>query len=528
VTDRGRARRRGTAYLVGAGPGDPGLITVRGRELLDDCDAIVYDSLANPDLLERSSDAPAPELHDVGKRGGDASSTSQGEINALLVRLVRQGKRVVRLKGGDPFVFGRGGEEAEALAESGLDFEVIPGVTAGIAAPAYAGIPVTHRGLSTSVTLVTGHEDPGKTSPQTDWEALAKAGGTIVVYMGVKQLPRIAASLVAGGMPEEIPAAAIEWGTHPRQRTVVATLGTLAERMTGEGISPPVIVVIGWTVVLRDEIRWFDHAPLFGKRIVVTRAEEGLGRRGLGARLREAGAEVIETPVTRIERLDPARARATLQELEDFQWVCFTSANGVRFFWETLREVGRDARSLAGIRVCAVGPMTADALLQRGIVVDVVAERFVAEGLLEVLSRRDDVPGSRFLYAAAEGARDALPTGLEGMGADVERLPLYRSAPNAPGIDGLREKLRDRPADLVAFTSGSAARSYVEGVGPEVARATGAASIGPATTSVARELGIRIDVEAPESTLASLADAIVRLFATDAAEQDTTEADTDA
>jgi uroporphyrinogen III methyltransferase/synthase len=388
-------------------------------------------------------------------------------------------------------------------------------VTAGIAAPAYAGIPVTHRGLSTSVTFVTGHEDPEKTALQTDWRALGKAGGTIVVYMGVKNLPRIAAALTEGGMPVEIPAAAIEWGTHPRQRTVVATLGTLAERMTAERIGPPVIVVIGWTVVLRDEIRWFDHAPLFGKRIVVTRAEEGLGRRGLGARLREMGAEVIETPLTRIERLDPARARATLQEIDEFQWVCFTSANGVRFFWETMREVGRDARSLAGIRVCAVGPMTAEALLQHGIAVDVVAERFVAEGLLEVLARREDVPGARVLYASAEGARETLPAGLEGMGADVERLPLYRSAPNEPGLERLRGLLRERPADLVAFTSGSAVRSYAQGVGPELAQATGGASIGPATTAVARELGIPIVVEAAESTLAALADAIIAAYVGD-------------
>jgi uroporphyrinogen III methyltransferase/synthase len=511
----GRTRRRGIAYLVGAGPGDPGLITVRGRALLDRCDAIVYDSLANPELLERPPDAPAPELHDVGKRGGDASSSSQEEINELLVRLVRKGKHVVRLKGGDPFVFGRGGEEAQALEEAGLDFEVVPGITAGIAAPAYAGIPVTHRGLSTSVTLVTGHEDPDKTTPRTDWRALAQAGGTIVLYMGVKNLATIAAALVDGGMAAETPAAAIEWGTHPRQRTVVATLGTLADRMAAERIAPPVIVVIGWTVVLRDEIRWFDHAPLFGRRIVVTRAEEGLSRRGLAARLREAGAEVIETPLTRIERVDPERARRTLEELEEFQWVCFTSANGVRFFWETMREVGRDARSLAGARVCAVGPMTADALLQHGIVVDVVAERFVAEGLLAALGQRDDVPGKRVLYASAEGARETLPTGLEGMGADVERLPLYRSVPNGPGLERLRDALRDRAADLVAFTSGSAVRSYVDGVGAELARATGGASIGPATTAVARELGIPVVIEAGESTLAALADAIIAAHTTD-------------
>jgi uroporphyrinogen III methyltransferase/synthase len=507
-----RGARTGIAYLVGAGPGDPGLLTVRGRELLDECDVIVHDALANPALLSRGdAERAAPDLYDVGKRGGDERSASQDAINELLVKLVREGKRVVRLKGGDPLVFGRGGEEAQALSEAALPFEIVPGVTSGIAAPAYAGIPVTHRGLSTSVTLVTGHEDPEKLATTTDWSALARTGGTLVVYMGVKTLPRIAAALIAGGTPGEIPAAAIEWGTHTRQRTVVGTLETLADVMKAEGIAPPVIVVIGWTVVLRDEIAWFDQRPLFGKRIIVTRAEEGLARRGLGARLRELGADVVDAPTTRIERMDAAPLREALERLDDFQWICFTSANGVRFFWETLRATERDARALATVKLCAVGPMTAEALLQRGLAVDVIAERFVAEGLLEVLSTRDDVYGTSVLYAAAEGARETLPSGLEALGAVVERVSLYRSVPEPMAVERMRDALAERPADLVAFTSASAVRAFVDAVGTG-ASDTPAASIGPATSAAVREAGMTVAVEATQSTLAGLASAIAEAY----------------
>ena len=513
MTPGRRITRPGIAYLVGAGPGDPGLLTVRGRELLDECDVIVHDALANPALLVRTSgDRPPPELHDVGKRGGDERSASQDAINELLVQLVREGKKVVRLKGGDPLVFGRGGEEAQALAEAALPFEIIPGVTSGIAAAAYAGIPVTHRGLSTSVTFVTGHEDPDKAAPQADWSAIARTGGTIVLYMAVRTLPRIARALMEAGMPAEMPAAAIEWGTHPRQRTVVATLGTLADVMQSEGIKPPVITVIGWTVVLRDEIAWFDQRPLFGKRIVVTRAEEGLGGRGLGARLRQLGADVIDVPTTRIEGLDPAPMLEALERLDDFQWICFTSANGVRFFWDALRASGRDARALSGVKLCTVGPMTADALMQRGLAVDVVAERFVAEGLLEVLGTRDDVFGTSVLYAGAEGAREALPSGLEALGAVVERVPLYRSVPESDLSGRLREALDERPVDLVAFTSASAVRSFVEAAGEERARAAAVASIGPTTSEAARSAGMTVAVESNPSTLAALAQAIAEAY----------------
>ncbi|HEX5581265.1 MAG TPA: uroporphyrinogen-III C-methyltransferase, partial [Gemmatimonadaceae bacterium] len=383
----------GIVHLVGAGPGDPGLLTVRARQLLDRCDAIVHDALTHPAMLLRSDPTRAPaELHFVGKRGGDERSARQEDINDLLVRLAREGKRVVRLKGGDPFVFGRGSEEAQALAEAGVPFEVVPGVTSGVAAPAYAGIPVTHRGLSTSVTLVTGHESPDKHDSQTDWAALARAGGTIVLYMGVKRLPEIAAALTAGGMPGEIPAAAIEWGTWPRQRTVVATLDTLADEMGRAGVAAPVITVIGWTVVLRDEIAWLEQRPLHGRRIVVTRPANASV---LAARLAELGAEVHAVPATRLERLDAEPLREAMQWLDSYEWVVFTSQNAVRFFWEELRASGRDARALATCKLAVVGPATSDALLARGLAVDVMAERFVAEGVLEALSGRDDVVGAR-------------------------------------------------------------------------------------------------------------------------------------
>ena len=475
------AATEGVVHLVGAGPGDPGLLTVRARELLDRCDAIVHDALTHPGMLQRSDPTRAPaELHFVGKRGGDERSARQEDINDLLVRLAREGKRVVRLKGGDPFVFGRGSEEAQALAEAGVRFEVVPGVTSGIAAPAYAGIPVTHRGMSTSVTLVTGHESPDKAGTQTDWEALARAGGTIVVYMGVKRLSEIAAALRAGGMPGEIPAAAIEWGTWPRQRTVVATLDTLADEMRRLGIAAPVITVIGWTAVLRDEIAWFEQRPLHGRRVVVTRPAHGSA---LAGRLREMGAEVHEVPATRIEPLDPSALREAFQWLDSYEWVVFTSQNAVRLFWDELRAAGRDARALGTCKLAAVGPATSDALLRHGLAVDVQAERFVAEGVLEALARRDDVVGARVLHVTAEGAREVLRDGLEEMGAIVESMPLYRSVPDADAAGPLRGLVERGEADIVTFTSASTVRAWVEAVGPELAGRVSAVSIGPSTSS---------------------------------------------
>jgi uroporphyrinogen III methyltransferase/synthase len=501
-------RASGRVYLVGAGPGDPGLITVRGGALLAECDAVVYDALANPALLR----GLRAELYDVGKRGGSADSARQDEINALLVRLARAGKRVVRLKGGDPFVFGRGSEEAQALAAEGVEFEIVPGVTAGIAAPAYAGIPVTHRGLSTSVTFVTGHEDPTKGAPTVDWNALARAGGTLVLYMGVRVLKQIVPALIAAGMRGDTPAAAVQWGTHPGQRTVTATLATLEKRVLEAGLAAPVIFVIGAVVELRREIEWLERRPLHGWRILVTRAQTPAST--LAEQLAAAGAGVVEVPATRIEALDPGRARGAVAHLDAYDWLVLTSQNAVELFWSVLREQRLDARALAGLRIAAVGPMTAEALAAHGVMVDVMPERFVAEGLLAALERREDIRGARVLYAGAEGARDVLPAGLRALGGAVDLLPLYRSVPHLTSVESIKTFARDaNELSLAAFTSASAVRAFADAAG-ETARRVPAASIGPATSAAARELGLEVIVEAEVSTIPGLVAAIIQHAAT--------------
>ena len=509
--------RVGTVYLVGAGPGDPGLLTLRGGELLVLADAIVFDALANPALLAMASvgerERPV-ELHDVGKRGGASESARQEDINALLVRLAKDGKRVVRLKGGDPFVFGRGSEEAEALAAADVPFEVVPGVTAGIAAPAYAGIPVTHRGVATSVTFVTGHEDPLKEKNTVDWSALARAGGTIVLYMGVKSLPRIASTLMSAGMPGDTPAAAVRWGTYARQQTVTATVSTLADEIRRAGLEAPVITVIGPVVSLRETIAWFDKRRLFGKRILVTRAQAQAST--LSELLASEGADVIEMPATKIESIDGSEVDAVIGRLASYQWVIFTSQNGVRLFWDALRRHGLDSRALGSSKVAAVGPVTGDALLDRGIAVDVSPERFVAEALLDALRERDDVRGSQVLYAAAEGARDVLQAGLTELGAIVDRVNLYRSVPDGAGADDVRTRLLDGDVDLVTFTSASAVRAFVTTVGDDAAKRAKAASIGPVTSEAIRAVGMEIAVEGEVATMGGLVDAICDHYAVSA------------
>ena len=494
----------GIVHLVGAGPGDPGLITVRGAELLARCDAVVYDALANPALLAH---VPADaERHDVGKRGGSSESAKQDDINALLVKLGKEGKRVVRLKGGDPLVFGRGSEEAQALAQGGVRFELVPGVTAGVAAPAYAGIPVTHRGIATSVTFVTGHEDPAKATTTTDWHALAKGGGTIVLYMGVKTLPNIARALVEGGLSPDTPAAAVQWGTHPQQKTVVATLTTLAGRAAEENISAPVITIIGNVVNLREEIGWFENRALHGLRVAVTRATAQAGT--FAGELRDLGAHVIEMPAIRIEALDTAPLDAALSTVRDYQWLVLTSQNAVDAMWGALRSAGRDARALAGVRVAAIGPATSQALMERGIAVDLAPKRFVAEGVLEALGELgDSMKGSRVLYVAAEGARDVLPMGLRAMGAEVDVVHAYRSLPSAGGAAEMKEQL-DAGVDVVTFTSGSAVTAFVAAAG-ERATKIPAACIGPVTSEAARAAGFTVVAEALQASAPALVSALI-------------------
>lgn len=497
----------GKVFFVGAGPGDPGLITVRGRSLLESADALVYDSLVNPALLPATAkDTGRPELFFVGKTKGE-KRPSREVVSALLVKLAREGKRVVRLTGGDPLIFSGAAEEAQACNDATVDFEIVPGVTAGLAAAAYAGIPAIARGISGSVTLVNGAQIASGRAAPTDWNALARSGGTIILYSAMKNYPEIVTALMKGGMPGEAPAAVIQWGTRVRQRTIVATLESLGAQITAQNIRPPAIIVIGWSVVLRDELAWFEKRPLFGKRIVVTRAAQQAAP--LSEKLGELGAHVIEMPATEIARLDPAPLRGLLAAIGEFQWLMLTSRNGVEIFWENLLASGRDARSLAHLKVAAVGPATAAALLERGIAVDLIPERFSAEGLLEKLAERDDVKGTRVLYVTAEGARETLPDGLGKLGAAVTFLRIYASVPDSHGSRRFARRLEAGSVDLVTFTSGSAVRAFVDAVGPALAAKNPTASIGPQTTQALKESGIEIRIEAKESTIEGLVSAIV-------------------
>ncbi len=498
----------GKVYLVGAGPGDPGLLTIRARELLHSCDDVVYDALVSEELLAAELDGRAVERHFVGKRGGGAS-VRQEEIDALLVRLAREGRRVVRLKGGDPFVFGRGGEEAQALQRAHVAFEVVPGVTAGIAGPAYAGIPVTHRAVATSVTFVTGHEDPGKEMTGTDWGALAKSGATLVLYMGVRTLPDIVRQLIEGGRAADTPAAVIERATYPAQRVITGTLSTIVDRAREANVAAPAITIVGDVVRLREEIGWFERRPLAGKHIVVTRARAQAS--ALSVRLRELGAEVSEMPAIRIEALDPAPLYGALDTIGRYGWLMFTSQNAVELVWRAMRERGLDARSLAHARVAVIGRATADALLAHGVAADVVPERFVAESLVDALRSRQDITGTRVLLPRAADARDVLPGALRGMGAQVDEIPIYRTVLDGDGAEFVASRLREGAIDLVTLTSSSTVRFFVDAVGREAAHMAPVASIGPVTSATAKTLGLHVAVEAEESTIAGLVAAVVKL-----------------
>ncbi len=502
---------RGFVSLVGAGPGDPGLLTVRALSLLAQADAVVYDALVNPRIVHNGAIRSDAEMHDVGKRGG-APSARQDAINALLVRLARAGKRVVRLKGGDPFVFGRGSEEAQALASAGVSFEIVPGVTAGVAAAAYAGIPVTHRGVASAVTFVTGHEDPTKRESDIDWASLARAGGTLVLYMGVKRLPDIVAALTAGGLSADTPAAVVEWGTWPRQRTVESTVSGIADAARAAGISAPSITIVGDVARLRGEIAWFDRRPLHGRRIIVTRARAQASE--LAGRLTELGAEVIEAPAIVIVPADPAPLRVALGRQGAYQWVLFTSQNAVEIAWAALRDIGGDARRLAGVRVGAVGQATARALLDRGIAADVIPSRSTAEGLGAALRQRSDVRGTRVLFIKADGAGDALPAALHDMDATVDEVVAYRTLPDPAGAATARDALA-RGVDAITFTSASTVRFWCDALGRDSAAVGGVKVItmGPVTSAAASALGLTIHVEAATATINALVEAIVAVLA---------------
>jgi uroporphyrinogen III methyltransferase / synthase len=480
----------GTVYLVGAGPGDPGLLTLRAAELIARADVILYDRLAPAGALAGAR--PGAELLYVGKQGG-GEQVAQAETNRLLLEHARAGRTVVRLKGGDPFVFGRGGEEALLCREAGIRFEVVPGITAGIAAPAYAGIPVTHRELASGVAFVTGHEDPSKPGSALDWPALAAFPGTLVFYMGVRALPRLAEQLMLGGRAAGEPVAVVERGTLPGQRTLLTTLAEVAERARVDAIRAPAVTVVGAVAGLREQLAWLERRPLHGRTIAVTRARPQAS--ALAARLRELGADVIEAPAIRT-----APIAAELPDLARYQLVCVTSPTGAHALFERLGGAGLDARALAGRVVAAIGPGTARALVEHGIRADVVPERAVAEGLADALA---GVDVARALVVRAREGRELLPDTLRARGVQVEVLALYETVAEPLDAETARAAAG---ADYVTFTSASTVRFFLAAAGalagPRIA------SIGPATSAALRDAGLEPHVEAdphtPEGPVAAL------------------------
>jgi len=474
-------------------------MTRRSLELIAAADAILYDRLIPAGALDGAR--PDAELVYVGKTPG-AESVSQEEINALLVEHGRAGRAVVRLKGGDPFVFGRGGEEAEALAAAGVPFEVVPGVTAGVAAPAYAGVPVTHRDEASAVAFVTGHEDPAKPESAIDWNALAAFPGTLVLYMGVRRLPEIAARLIEAGRSADEPAAVVERGTLPGQRTVTAPLDEIAD--AASDMKPPAVTVVGPVARLRDGLAWIEQRPLHGRRVVVTRARAQAS--GLAATLRGLGADVIEAPAIRIESrpVDGDVARAA-DEMASYDVVCLTSPNGVELLFDALAARGRDARALAGATVAAIGPGTARELAARGIRADVVPERSVAEELLAELDKLD-LSGKRVLVARAADARDVLPDGLRERGAEVDVVALYQTV-GEPLEQAVAQSLA--AADYVTFTSSSTVTRFLAAAGGGVPNGARVVSIGPVTSATAREHGLEVHVEAERHDIDGLVEALV-------------------
>ena len=507
--------RPGVVYLVGAGPGDPGLLTLRAAELLASADAVLHDRLASPATLAHATSA---ELIDVGKRPEPAdaeasrSTEAQRSIESQMIERARAGQSVVRLKGGDPFVFGRGGEEAEALAAAGVEFEVVPGITAGVAAPAYAGIPVTHREDASAVAFVTGHEDPEKEGSAIDWQALARFPGTLVLYMGVRNLSRIAASLIEAGRDPAEPAAVVQEGTLPSQREVSGRLDGIAQAVSDAGIRAPAIVLVGPVAARAATIGWLERRPLHGRRVVVTRARAQAS--GLAATLGALGAQVVELPAIRIvSRVESEEVAAAIASIHTYALVCLTSANGAELLFEALERHGLDARALANATVAAIGPATAAALREHGIVADVVAERFLAEGLVEALAGVP-IEGRPVLVARAAEAREALPDALRERGALLDVVALYETVAEDPEPAAVEAAAA---ADYVTFTSSSTVTNLMKAVGERFPAGARIVSIGPVTSQAARDAGLEVHVEAERHDVEGLVEALLADAGPDAA-----------
>jgi uroporphyrinogen III methyltransferase/synthase len=500
--------KNGKVYLVGAGPGDLGLVTLRAKECIENADVIVYDRLANPETLGWARDDA--EIVYVGKTPGD-SQISQQEINALLIGRAREGKQVVRLKGGDPFMFGRGAEEAQIIADAGIPFEVVPGITSSIAGPAYAGIPITHRAHNSHVTFFTGHEDPAKTENAIDYAALAKLGGTQVMLMGVERLGSITSEMIKHGVRGDLPVALVRRATTGQQETLTGTLQDIAQKAVANDFAAPAVAVFGEVVALRDELNWYEKRPLLGKRIVVTRTRKQAS--ALSSKLRSLGAHVIELPTIRIEPPSDLREFGELvQDAHIYDWIVFTSANAVEAFFDIFFKLYDDSREIGGARIAAIGPATAQQVKDFHLHVDLQPKEFVAEEVVREFKKQGSIENLKILLVRAEKARDVLPKELSALGAIVDKALAYRTVPETRDTSGARRQLATDGADLITFTSSSTVKNFLA-LGLPWPKGMQVASIGPITSQTARDNGLKIDVEAKRHDIDGLVDAIADFFA---------------
>ncbi len=501
----------GKVYLVGAGPGDPELITIKGLECIQNADVIIYDYLASPRLLKHAREHA--EIIYVGKKGGD-HTLSQDRINALIAEKAQKGFTVTRLKGGDPFIFGRGGEEAEVLIDARIPFEIIPGVTSAIAAPAYAGIPLTHRKFTATVAFVTGHEDPTKAESNVDWGALARGIGTIVFLMGVKNLPHITDRLMHHGMSPETPVALVRWGTTPKQTTVSGTLDTIVQRTKAAGLKPPAIIVVGHVVKLREKMQWFETRPLMGQCIVVTRAREQAS--DLVKRLSDLGAECLECPTIKVSPPEDVKPLdRAIENLSSYDWLIFTSVNGVNFFFERLFQKNKDVRVLKDIHTAVIGPATEKRLFDFGLKSDIVPETYRAESVVKAFAGKD-VTGKKILLPRAKEARPVLPLELKKMGAVVDEVTAYRTHAVKDNAEVLSARLKERSIDMITFTSSSTVKNF-RALFPDedlkvLMGGVTIAGIGPVTADTARDLGFDVHIVAESYTIPGLCQAILKHF----------------
>ncbi len=496
----------GKVILVGAGPGDEGLLTLKGKTWIERADVIVYDYLANINLTRFAR--PNAEIIFAGKQAGQAI-LKQEAINALLIEKAREGKTVIRLKGGDPFIFGRGGEEAQALKKAGIPFFIVPGVSSPTGVSAYAGIPLTHRDYSSTISIITGSNEKGKEDIHIDWEKIASRSGTLVFLMGARKLPRIVEKLIQFGKAPETPIAIIQWGTTPKQKTWTGTLGTIIDIAMQENIQPPALTIVGEVVALKQEVDWFETLPLFGKTIVLTRAREQ--SESFTQMLMEKGADPLPFPVIQtVPPEDWGPLDTALAKLDQYHGLIFTSANGVKFFLQRLHEKEMDIRELKGIRIYAIGPKTAQAVRDLGIRVDIVPENFVAESLLESLGK-EGVKGKKYLLPRAQVAREILPDTLRESGAEIDVVPAYKTILPATGKEALEAKLREGSVDVITFTSTSTVKNFMDLIGNDLKAylaITVIACIGPITAKTAQDLGLKVDIIPKEYTVESLTQAL--------------------